>query len=904
MEQEDQIESSKGLDVETVSVLRDRLHKSHQLDSDHFTCTYNTDLNIGIIVSKYIWIYNNKNIYFEILPPPAISKPNINDVSVLNVDSDAYLLIFHNQTIYCRLIDNNPDTRYLYYEMKSLNPEESISCHKLITKGDDLVPQFIIGTSETRLIAVQISISESKFSVNENLIEAPRRFFSPLTKLFTGGDVAETRFKSIQSFKIDRNNTWIVWFGLTTCQTWILSSAGNKLWRLNIENIFKKNNNETDEIKSFEIIGEELIDSDKPSDKILNIVIKLHINPSENLKNVYISYYILRMFIDTSAQHYEAYMPVKLFDEKYSESNDLTKCIICSNESDTSYVFICYQNKTKWLSIFSHEYTETSIEARILGHGVMIDKVRNCLLFIDNEILSFSLLREQCFEQLMRYYLSEIEENWARRQKIQEANFQSMAVDSESDYEKQILDLLKTYADYQPSNSAGGLYDTPQNELLKIKNNQGDEGFTNTLKSLMHKFTEELIPDNMVCSVSREDVHSNKYRSDDSGIIKWWLNTKITRLKSFSDFLKACDIDFTQELTEAEEKLTFAKSIRDNYDDLHGEHLDGITALDIVNSTIQKVVKDYHNISKHEIKRTGATSAQIFYSYPLQLSDKFIYELCKLLYEKNSIGLREDTLFEISTFLINLVKSIHDHRSSKEKVRSAHILWTMDLNLMIDPLKRVLDLMPEMIDNNDSSKLIQSMFDLSRLILLELSSAVEIAYDNDDPNYEEHVRIFEFSRNKLITQIEPFYSKWALALAVEFKDIINSTRIWVINGHYEGIYECLHNFKGSELDSKIFESMHWIVNTTKEQLRTRDAPTMMKLFEVYEENYDKELLRFIEQHYANLKFIYSMRKGLIDRIAKADYKLVYENENNPTINERVKPVVQACQVFNDRPVLF
>ena len=506
-------------------------------------------------------------------------------------------------------------------------------------------------------------------------------------------------------------------------------------------------------------------------------------------------YYYFPLHINVIAQTYKGYEPIKLREDDYNMKEDQVKCLVCSNESDSTYVFLCYPTETRCLNLVKDEMIENHLELNVLGYGTMINnnKVRTFLLFINNEILSFSLLREMSFEKLVRSYLTEIEENWAKRQKIQEANLESMAVDMDNDYEKRILDLMKDYTNYPQNIDTGNndLYFSPQEELMKIKSEQGDEVFFQILKNLMHKLTEEMISDNMVCQVQREDVDTGaKYKSDVSGIIKWWIKTKITRLNSLKTFLETFEIDFSQELIQAEEKLIFIKSIREFYDELHQKDLHNITAMDLVNHTIEKVVRDYHKISKQELKRTGSTSAQIFYSYPLQLADKFIFELSRILFEsRTEKGLSEDALCEVSIFVINIMNSLLEHRKENHNKPYKQLLWTMNNELFIDPLKRIIDLMPEIINNNSSSKLVTQMFKLSEVILLELESAAKISTENEEDGFQDIISYFEFNRNKLIRGIETFDISYAINLAVQFKDIINVTRLCIAFNNYDGIYD-------------------------------------------------------------------------------------------------------------------
>ena len=124
-------------------------------------------------------------------------------------------------------------------------------------------------------------------------------------------------------------------------------------------------------------------------------------------------YYYFPLHINVIAQTYKGYEPIKLREDDYNMKEDQVKCLVCSNESDSTYVFLCYPTETRCLSLVKDEMIENHLELNVLGYGTMINnnKVRTFLLFINNEILSFSLLREMSFEKLVRSYLTEIEEN-------------------------------------------------------------------------------------------------------------------------------------------------------------------------------------------------------------------------------------------------------------------------------------------------------------------------------------------------------------------------------------------------------------------------------------------------------------------------------------------------------------
>ena len=124
---DEQNEESKGLSIQTVNLLREKLLKSYKLKSKNFTCFYNTHLDIGWIISSHIMIYNNKNVYFEIKAPSNIKDLSASQIEVINNESGVYIVIIHGNSVYSRKIDNEVDVRYGKFDLQLLDQEETVA---------------------------------------------------------------------------------------------------------------------------------------------------------------------------------------------------------------------------------------------------------------------------------------------------------------------------------------------------------------------------------------------------------------------------------------------------------------------------------------------------------------------------------------------------------------------------------------------------------------------------------------------------------------------------------------------------------------------------------------------------------------------------------------------------------
>lgn len=241
------------------------------------------------------------------------------------------------------------------------------------------------------------------------------------------------------------------------------------------------------------------------------------------------------------------------------------KCLVVTNEGNMTYVFLCYQNHTLCYNVFSDHIEEDDIDVRIIGHGIIMDKVRNFLLYADRDIIIFSLLREQTLSSLMKFYLKEIEANCKQRQKIQEANLDSISVRTKDDDEKKVLDMIRSVQDVH-----GGIHPYKM-DLQAMIRSHSDESFNEVIINVIKRLIEDPIRDSMVCNNRREEVGGEKrmdYITDNPAMIDWSIKTKLSRVQVIANFLEEADVDFSEYLKMVEEKLVFMRSVKNSHDGL------------------------------------------------------------------------------------------------------------------------------------------------------------------------------------------------------------------------------------------------------------------------------------------------------------------------------------------------
>jgi hypothetical protein len=501
-------------------------------------------------------------------------------------------------------------------------------------------------------------------------------------------------------------------------------------------------------------------------------------------------------------------------------------------------------------------------------------KMHNFLLYTDQEVMMFSLLREQSFKTLMKFYLKEILESDRQRKKIQEANLETLQPRVKGDDEHKVLEMIRSlqdvHDDIQPY----------RNDLQSMERIHGDEAFQDILINVTKSLIDDPIRDSMVCNNQREEIQNEErldYKIDNPQLIDWSLRTKLSRLSVIKSFLHQAGIDFERYLKDVEEKLVFFQAVKNGHDELC-VHSDNYQSLVIFNQTIQEIVKNVHKISKTEIKQKGTTSSLIFYSHPIKGAEIFIYSLVKQIYEhKYTESLEENTVFYLSSLIMNSLKAVQGHRKDQEGFIGHSLLWTMDIQNFIDPAKRMLELIPDQIRLKESAELNERFYELSRVLLRELEHGKDL--DSED----DYSRVYEFSRNKLIVMIEEFSNLYAIDLAVEFNDIENTTRIALDLKDYTKIYELINVQKFDCYSPMVQKSMQWLVDDYKERLRKRNKNEKvvykLQIMDIYEEM-PAELEKFFEK-YPKLRLLYNMRIGEFEAVANQCNHLASESENAP-----------------------
>lgn len=217
----------------------------------------------------------------------------------------------------------------------------------------------------------------------------------------------------------------------------------------------------------------------------------------------------------------------------------------------------------------------------------------------------FSLLREQSFKSLMKFYLRETLENNSQRKRIKEANLEILQPKGSGDDEQKVLEMIRelqdVHDDMQPY----------RNDLQSMEKAHGDEAFQDILINVTKTLIDDPIRDSMVFNNQREEIQTspsslsineNKldYKIDNTQIIDWSLRTKLSRLSVIKSFLNRAGIDFERYLRDVEEKLIFIQAVKNGHDSLCS-HSDNYQSLVIFNKTIQEIVKNVHKTSKKEI---------------------------------------------------------------------------------------------------------------------------------------------------------------------------------------------------------------------------------------------------------------------------------------------------------------
>jgi hypothetical protein len=285
----------------------------------------------------------------------------------------------------------------------------------------------------------------------------------------------------------------VLQFGNRSINVWTLTSDGTEHWSINVHHSFLKNDTKAGDIQKFRIIGEEIVNGISEKDMIVNLVVQIVSCKDRGSKEHFVLYYLYRISINFETQKYIDFTPGQLSEPMgYAYTEESVKCLVVTNEGNMTYVFLCYPDHTLCYNVFSDHIEENDIDVRIIGHGIILDKVRNFLLFADRDIIIFSLLREQSLNSLMKFYLKEIEANCKQRQKIQEANLDSILVRTKDEDEKKVFDMIRSVQDVH-----GGIHPYKMDLQAMIKSHS-EESFNDIIMNVIKRLIEDPIRDSMV----------------------------------------------------------------------------------------------------------------------------------------------------------------------------------------------------------------------------------------------------------------------------------------------------------------------------------------------------------------------------------------------------------------------
>lgn len=426
-----------------------------------------------------------------------------------------------------------------------------------------------------------------------------------------------------------------------------------------------------------------------------------------------------------------------------------------------------------------------------------------------------------------------------------------------------------------------------KSDLISMQKSHGSEAFYEILMNVTKILIDDPIRDSMVCNNKREEIkaeNSLNYTLENPEIINWSLTTKQNRVSVIRSFLEQAGFDFKYTLNIIEERLVFFKSIKKNHDELSTK-FENYQAVAILNQTIQNIVQNFYKIPKEEIKQKGNTSSLIFYSHPIKGSDSFIGHLAKTMFQYTfEDDLQENTLLYLTQIVLDAIKQVQKYRDEFTDYQYRHhaIFWTMDSMSFIDPVKRIIDLIPEKIRANESAALKDRLFELSDALLRELDHAREIEEHNSHDS--EYLEKFIFVRGKLITTVEEFSPPYALDLAEKYEDIENTTRFCIELEDYSQIYSLIENQTEKNRSPVIQKSMQWIVNDYLARLKKRDHKEAftfkLQVFDIYQARYSDEIEKFLDA-YPKLRLIFNMRRGEFDPVHnQATYLASKEGEGS------------------------
>lgn len=165
---------------------------------------------------------------------------------------------------------------------------------------------------------------------------------------------------------------------------------------------------------------------------------------------------------------------------------------MCTNQGTMTYVFLCYETNTICINVFNDHLEEEELSVRVIGYGIMKDNVKYFFLYIDKEIIMFSLLRDYNFGTLKKFYLEDVEKNCRMRKKIQDANMENMVNRVQSDDERKVLDMIRSVQDTEE-----GIH-SQRTDLLSMMKSYSDDTFREILMNVTRMLIDDPIRDSMV----------------------------------------------------------------------------------------------------------------------------------------------------------------------------------------------------------------------------------------------------------------------------------------------------------------------------------------------------------------------------------------------------------------------
>ncbi|CAI2384256.1 unnamed protein product [Moneuplotes crassus] len=889
---------SKGLETKTIGVIRDRLEKSYKENREGLSCYFDTNLEIGwVLYEANIFIYNHKNVFFDMKLPTEVGEIKADQIIISNTENNDFLLISSGKTFYSRIVNQEFDVRYATYEAKTLDEGEAVTAFSLISSPLDNIPSVVFTTTNGKTVTAQLLMDEDFLKLDELVLEPPKKFFKPLTSFFTSKEEEETNVHKIYSETHLKNKLVLYTIGEKIITIWGITTEGTDVWSINVQNCVKRYKSIPGEILTFKIIGDEIIEREVDTDPIMNILVQVVYKKYDSEKH-YTQYLLLRYSIDTEAKRFRDFPtdPLLEAEKEFKQEDEQVKCLVVTNIGTVTYIFLCFPTHTRVMNLFSEDIEMCNLKARIIGGGILIDKnVRNYLLFSDREIIIFSLIREHSFKTLNKFFLKEIEKANSQRRQIHEANLEGLPrVQSED--EMKILEMIKSNQEITESQ-------TNKSDLISMQKSHGNEAFYEILMNVTKILIDDPIKDSMVCDNQREEIkaeNSLNYTLENPELINWSLTTKQNRVSVIRSFLEQAGFDFNYNLNVIEEKLVFFKSIKKSHDELSSK-FDNYQSIVILNQTIQNIVQNFYKISRREIRQKGNTSSLIFYSHPIKGSDSsaLIGHLAKTMFDHMmQDGLQENTLLYITQIVLDAIKEVQKYRDKFTDYQYRHhaIFWTMDSNSFIDPVKRIIDMIPEQIRLNQSARLNDRLYELSDTLLRELDHAREIEEHNSHDT--EYLEKFKFVRGQLIVKVEEFSLDYALDLAEKYEDIENTTRFCIELGDYSKIYSLIENQTEKSRSDVIQKSMKWIVDDYLAKLKKRNQKNSLsfkfQVFDIYQGKYDDEIDSFLDS-YPRLRLIFNLRRGEFDPVHNQARHLA----NNEDKDSKIKGLLTSIADVNE-----